>query len=706
MLLMASVVECGILQEVVDRGYLVCGVSFTNILFGEKQGLRGASGFDMDYCRAVAAAIFGENIQGRLEFLEVDPTERFRLLRDRVADVMVRTTTATLGRDTVEGVTFTRPNFYDGQGFMVRDESGIESLEALDVDGNSYCVTAETTTASNADEFMQRATAMFAPTELDASDMFHRGECTAFTGDVTTLQAFQRLGDRILPDKISREPLAAATTDADQQWATIVKYVVNALVLADFYGVHKGNIDELDVSNAPLELRQLLGDATWQVDELLGTTWARNALANVGGYGELYSRHIGAALPRHGTENALWIKGGLQYAEVWSGPSEPAFEVPEFTVPQIDKIRERGFLRCGVKTDSPLFALLDAATVDDGNGFPVVRGFDADFCRALALAVFASDDGPAPGAIDLRERLEFVAVSSSDRFARLVGDEYDVLVRQTTATLGRDAINKVSFARPNFYDGQGFMVRDDSGIRSLVGLDLPTRTYCVARGTTTLLTSKNFFKQAEAFETANEPDARDAYRLGKCDALTSDTSQLADSFRPGVDRLLPETISREPLAPGVSDYDVKWGEINAWVLNGLVIAERWGLDRVLIALLGDAPLQDTDALRQLPAEARNLLGVNSYNATGLDVHPKFMRWILAEVGNYGKIYERHLEQRIPRNGTLNDLWINENGGLIFAEPWIGVSQRVGTSPSTNNSSSLPTSFLFLFLLFIITLVLF
>jgi general L-amino acid transport system substrate-binding protein len=700
-LLLAGHTYASTLETIVDRGHLLCGVSFSNTLFGAKRGLSQALGLDIDYCRAIAAAVFGD-FHGRLVLVELSASERFNALRDRAIDVLVRTTTSTLGRDTVDRVTFSRPNFYDGQGFLVAADSDIVTLADLDVAGNTYCVNAESTSALNAAGSLRNAEPVFFDDVSDAADGFHRGECTAVTGDVTTLQGFATPSDRTLGEKISREPLAAATLDGDPQWAAIVAYTVNALVLADFYGVHKGNIDSVNLATAPLELRALLGDTTWEIDPLLGKRWARNAIAAVGNYGELYSRSIGAALPRHSTENALWVNGGLQYSEVWSGPSEPEPTImldEEGTT--LARIRERGYLRCGVKYTSPLFAWLDEPTLDDGNGFPVVRGFDADFCHALALAVFAGqqlpgDDAgepPMPGAIDLRRRLEFVDVAlASERFSRLAADDYDVMVRQTTATLGRDLLGHASFARPNFYDGQGFMVRADSGIRSLVGLDLPTRTYCVARGTTTLAAARNRLPSAVPVLYDDGNVARNEYlRGGRCDAYTTDASQLSEVLRPNVDFIIAETISREPLAPVVSDRDNKWAELNRWVRNALVVAERYGVDRALIASLGDAPLDDNDALRQLPAEARRLLGVDSYNSSGLgDVHPKFVRWILAQVGNYGEVYERHLEERIPRNGTLNDLWYNSNGGILFAEPWLGKSALAAEPSSSSSLISLAT----------------
>ena len=312
-------------------------------------------------------------------------------------------------------------------------------------------------------------------------------------------------------------------------------------------------------------------------------------------------------------------------------------------------VMARGRLICGVNTSVPGFGYLDA----DGQNV----GFDIDFCRALAAAIFGD-----PTAVDFR------AVTAAERFTALQTNEIDVLIRNTTWTFSRDVELGTDFGPTTFYDGQGMMVRRDSGFTSLADMD--GATICVLAGTTTELNLADTFNalgldyDALVLDTGDATSA--AYDAGRCDGLTSDRSQLA-GLRTGLANpadhvILLEVMSKEPLGPVWAHGDQQWGDVVTWVVNALIIAEEKGITQANVEATAASDPQDP--------EVRRLLGIEGEFGTILGLEPDFVIDVILAVGNYGEIYERHLGPAgtdIPRAGTLNALW--SDGGLIYAPPW-------------------------------------
>ncbi len=322
-------------------------------------------------------------------------------------------------------------------------------------------------------------------------------------------------------------------------------------------------------------------------------------------------------------------------------------------------IQDRGRLICGVKQTQPLFGNKEA----DGS----VVGFDIEFCKAIAAAVLGDAN-----AVDYED-----ASDASTRFELLNNENIDVLIRTTTITASRDRELGVDFAQTTFYTGQGFAVRKDQNITQIS--DLGGATICVQSGTTTEQNLADHFTDLGLGYTAlggQSAEVSDAFFSGRCDALTADASDLASriTVRDNADdyTVLGEIISKEPLAPGVRDYDSEWKDVVNWVVHGLIAAEEMGITSRNVGAMASNPPNTTVA---------RLLGV-SYEGTsvatlGFDsVDAQFLQRAIAAVGNYGEIYDRTIGDVIPRDCTLNALAIDDSvdcpagqGGILYALPY-------------------------------------
>ena len=322
-------------------------------------------------------------------------------------------------------------------------------------------------------------------------------------------------------------------------------------------------------------------------------------------------------------------------------------------------IQERGRLLCGVKQTQPLFGNREA----DGS----VAGFDIEFCKAIAAAVLGDAN-----AVDYED-----ASDASTRFELLNKENIDVLIRTTTITASRDRELGVDFAQTTFYTGQGFAVRKDSNISQIS--ELGGATICVQSGTTTEQNLADHFTDLGLTYTplgGQSAEVSDAFFSGRCDALTADASDLASRIsvrdNAGDYTVLGEIISKEPLAPGVRDYDSEWKDVVNWVVHGLIAAEEMGITSRNVGAMASNPPNTAVA---------RLLGVSfegsSVATLGFDsVDAQFLQRAIAAVGNYGEIYDRTIGDTIPRDCTLNALAIDDSvdcpagqGGILYALPY-------------------------------------
>lgn len=309
------------LDDVKERGVLVCGVNTGLAGFASSDKDGNWIGFDVDFCRAVAAAIFDD--PARVEFKPLSATDRFEALRSGAIDLLVRNTTWNMSREVTLGLAFGFVSYYDGQGFMVRRSGGFTS--ALDLSGATVCVVTGTTTEANLVAYFQANKMQLSPAAYGSAEAalaaYDSGSCDAFTADSSALYA-NRLSlaepdDHIvLPEIISKEPLGPVVRQGDEQWLNIVKWVGFALLNAEELGVTKGGVDAMR-SNPSQEIRLLLdADGTLGTDMGLGPGWAVQVLKAVGNYGEIFNRNIGRDSPLQIARglNALWTRGGIQYA--------------------------------------------------------------------------------------------------------------------------------------------------------------------------------------------------------------------------------------------------------------------------------------------------------------------------------------------------------------------------------------------------------
>jgi general L-amino acid transport system substrate-binding protein len=308
------------LNAIKDRGQLICGANGTLAGFGLPDPQGNWTGFDVDFCRAIAAAIF--NDPSKIKFVPLTAKDRFTALQSGEIDVLSRNTTWTLSRDTSLGLDFAAVTYYDGQGFMVRKSLKVTS--ALELNDAAVCVQQGTTTELNlADYFranhMGLKTVTFA-TGDEARKAYESSRCDAYTTDSSALYGERlRLAEPsehvVLPEIISKEPLSPAVRHGDNQWTDIVRWTHFAMVDAEELGVSKANVDEKMKSEDP-ETRRLLG-TEGQYGEALGLTndWVYRIVKHVGNYGEVFERNVGqgSALKIVRGLNALWTKGGLQY---------------------------------------------------------------------------------------------------------------------------------------------------------------------------------------------------------------------------------------------------------------------------------------------------------------------------------------------------------------------------------------------------------
>ncbi len=308
------------LKRVRQRGELVCGVNPGLTGFAEMDAQRRWRGFDVDFCRAIAAAIF--NDPAKVRFVPLSASERFPALQDGRIDVLSRNTTWTLSADSQQRLGFPAITFFDGQGFMVRRRLKVAS--AMQFDGVSVCVQQGTTSELNLADFLQanaiRHRILRLPTNAEAVKAYADGRCDVFTTDASGLYA-ERLRLRapeehiVLPEIISKEPLGPAVRHGDDQWFDIVQWTHHAMVNAEELGVAQETLSEAMASPSPA-VRRLVG-LEGSFGEGLGLTndWAVRILRAVGNYGESFSRNLGGQrLSIARGQNALWSQGGLQYA--------------------------------------------------------------------------------------------------------------------------------------------------------------------------------------------------------------------------------------------------------------------------------------------------------------------------------------------------------------------------------------------------------
>jgi len=320
----ASVASAATLDDVKAKGFVQCGVNTALAGFSAPNDKGEWTGLDVDFCRAVAAAVFGDGT--KVKFTPLSAKDRFTALQSGEVDILSRNTTWTISRDTALGLNFAGVTYFDGQGFMINAKKlpGVNS--ALQLSGAAVCVQSGTTTELNLADFFKANNLEYNPVvfekQAEADAAYDAGRCDAYTTDQSGLYSIRLTLSSpddhvVLPEIISKEPLGPAVRQGDDKWFDIVKWTYFALLNAEELGVTKANVEEMKNSQNP-EIKRILGvEAESKIGTDLGLTndWVVNIVKAVGNYGEVFENNVGAGSPLKIARgiNALWTKGGLQY---------------------------------------------------------------------------------------------------------------------------------------------------------------------------------------------------------------------------------------------------------------------------------------------------------------------------------------------------------------------------------------------------------
>jgi len=328
----ASMANAGTLDDIKAKGFVQCGVSQGLIGFSNPDAQNNWTGMDVDFCKAVAAAIFGD--ANKVKFSPLSAKERFTALQSGEVDLLSRNTTWTMSRDTSLGLKFAGVMYYDGQGFMVKKSLGVDS--ALKLDGATVCTNTGTTTELNLADYFKSHNMKYQVVAIEDANQvrqaYDEGRCDIFTTDQSGLYA-ERLQTKnpeehvVLPEIISKEPLGPVVRQGDDAWFNVVKWTYYALLTAEEFGITQANVDDMvkaaSEPNGNPELKRIFGiknedgsAAGFGTGIGLNEEWIVQIIKGVGNYGEIFERNVGVNTPLKIArgKNALWKDGGLQYA--------------------------------------------------------------------------------------------------------------------------------------------------------------------------------------------------------------------------------------------------------------------------------------------------------------------------------------------------------------------------------------------------------
>jgi len=318
---LASVASASTLDDVKARGYIKAGVNGGVFGFSMPDDKGEWKGLDVDTAKAVAAAVFGD--ASKVKFSALTAVQRLPALQSGEIEVLCRNTTQTLSRETKSGLNFAHVNYYDGQGFLIPKKLGVKSAKELD--GATVCVLPGTTTEMNAADYFRTNNMKWSPVVIEntaeLNKAFFAGRCDVLTSDASQLAAQRSVAPNpadyeLLPEIISKEPLAPVVRHGDDQWFDIVNWTVMAMIQAEEFGITSANVDQMLESTNP-GIKRFLGVTPGMGTQLgLDDKWAYNIVKQVGNYGEIFERNVGVntTLGLERGLNALWTNGGLMYA--------------------------------------------------------------------------------------------------------------------------------------------------------------------------------------------------------------------------------------------------------------------------------------------------------------------------------------------------------------------------------------------------------
>ena len=648
-----------LLDKVLQRGVVKVGINSFAPGFSVLKTDGTYTGFDIDWSRSLAAALFGD--ANKVEFVPLDFSKGFDVATNSLVngevDVIAAPTTVRNTWDTNLKVDFSPIHLYNSQQILVKGDRNINNI--FDLKGLTIGTTKGTIAGENLVSYLKSQGVDFTLREYEQSQLieaYAKGEIDAVSSDRTLLySSLQFLSDpknnKILDTEISKEPLAVTISENDSEWADVVRWVTYAPIQAEEFGISSKNIQDFIDDKTNPAINRFLGLED-NLGEKLGlkNDFVSNIIKQVGNYGEIYDRNF-TGLERD--RSHLWEDDGLLYSPPFAGTLPDKFTLTNNDNRNLlQEIKERGVVKLGVTGDIPGFA------VKQPNG--EWQGFDIKLGQAVAAAVFGNP-----------KKLEVVVQNFSQGFDDVANGAIDIFAAGITNNLVRDAARGVDFSPTYLYTGQDFLVRKDSGISFIS--DLNGRTIGLTSSTSGLQNIQDYFNLIGGSFTpqifATTAEMFDAYDQGEIDAISTDQTIIAGFIpkllNPDDHKLLNNVISKEPLALAIDENQSEWGDLVRWVTYSLVQAEEFGISSKNIENLV-AINTDSDLTNDSSDEIRTLLGIGSNIGKGLGVSNDFVVNIIKAVGNYGEIYEENFNSSILRRDE-NELYTDY--GLQYSAPF-------------------------------------
>lgn len=657
--------------DILARGTLTCGVTTGLLGFAAPDASGNWQGFDVDFCRAMAAAILGD--RDAVDFVPTTGKTRFTALASGEVDILARNTAWTFSRDVDLKFNYVGINFYDGQGFMVPKSLGVSS--AKDLNGATVCVQLGTLTELNLADFFRINNISYEPvpieTSAEAQQQYLAGACDVLTQDISTLAAtraaFENPEDHvILPEIVTKEPLGPIIRRGDVEFTKIAQAVLNVLILSEEYNVTQANVVDLSAGSTSLQFNAL---ASMGAELGLPSGYATRVIAAVGNYAEIFARNLGPTTPMELERglNANWRDGGLMYG---FPPLSSDFE--DVVVPNglrqvqnllndmdLSAIQGRGEIRCGVISGRSGYA---REQVNRGDW----SGAEVDLCKAIAAAVFNDPDA-----------VSFIELSAIGALEMLMLQNVDLIPGGIRWTAPFDALDYASLAAVNDFDGTAFLIPKALAVNTAKELD--GANVCLPPGGIIEQDVVNFFDVNNiSFQRVPILDLDEgvkAYFSGACDTLPANVSDLlqvllieavGETGQINDHGILPERLSLYPTGPVVAGADGSsrnsdWVDIVRWVTNALIAAEELGITQENVQQIASSGSNDfnVDLLLGNEGTLGEMMGLDADWAVRA----------IAAVGNYGEIYERNFgsSSLTFKERSLSANWTN--GGLLYSPPF-------------------------------------
>ncbi len=618
--------EGSFLQEVLDRGFLRVAVYEDAVGFSNREADGSFSGIGIDFSRALANALFGN--PDAIEYVVVEAGQDFNAVANGAADIAATLPAHSVLRDASLGVDYSPTVFFDTQGVMVRGNSGISSVEQLP--GTTIGVLAGTRSQQNLEDAAQRARVTLNIQTFSSQDdlfaAYDAGQIGAVSMNrgalASRIPTLSNPGSQvILEENLGKEPLALIFPENQSEFADVVRWVVNAPIQAEVFGINSQNVNEF--LNGNTDIKRFLG-VEGNLGESLGISndFARKIIQQIGNYEEIYNRNFDeTALPRNLNELMFVEPEGQLFYPPFSGSDT-------ISVPLVDndnrnilqEVLDRGFVRVGVRNEAPGLGFADA----NGN----LTGFDVDLGRAVAAAVFGD-----PNAVEF-----VVQTSAAQRFSDVANGIVDITSRNTTHNLKRDALLGVDYAPINSYDAQFVIARSDSGITSFEQLE--GRRIGVGAGTTseTRLRERldSLGVNAEIVTSTNFQTLFDSYINGELDVITGDGTLILSSLlslppeQQNLSQPLPGVLGEEPLAMVVDENQSQWKD----VVSGVTYALYEGVELDLTSENVAEAVNSSDPV------VRRFLGAEGNIGASLGLPNDFALNAISAVGNLSEMTAR------------------------------------------------------------------